>query len=73
MGEPIFLGPSNVENSWSSFLRTKDHTAWDREGIAQNPMGIIIIPVSKLSQLVKIDEVGSKTEKRLVIIFNLSF
>ena len=67
-------GPNKVLNSKCKVVVIFDHMRLHREGIAQNSEGINNIPKKVESQFNgsdKIAEVGSKTENKLVIIFNL--
>ena len=67
------VGPNNVLNSWNNFPTTKLIEITALLGIAQNIGVIINIIIVELIQLaeIKIEDEGSNTENRLVIIFNL--
>ena len=70
------FGPIKVLNSLCNVLMILFHKNDIRLGIIQKDIGIIKNPNNLLDQLrerLKIDLVGSKTENRFVIIFNLSF
>ncbi len=72
--DPIWPpGPSKVLNSWCNVVKILFHMIWDREGTNQYKLGKSRRPINILVQLrdaPKILEVGSKTENKLVIIFN---
>lgn len=68
------VGPRRVLNSLWRVRRTEFHKNWNRVGINQNDAGINKRPKNVLNQFkdkFKIVVLGSKTEKRFVIIFRL--
>jgi hypothetical protein len=67
------VGPSKVLNSLWRVKRIEFHKNWNRAGINQNEAGIRRSPKKVLNQFsdrFRIVVLGSKTEKRFVIIFN---
>lgn len=70
--KPLF--PIKILNSLWRVKIKFFHKYSIRVGINQNVIGIIVTPMNELSQLIgdeKIEEQGSKTENKFVIIFNL--
>jgi hypothetical protein len=68
------LGPNKVLNSLNKVIKIVFHKILIREGINQYEYGININPINVLNQFnekLKIVVEGSKTENKLVIIFNL--
>lgn len=66
------LGPINSLNSLCNVLVIMFHIIFVRDGISHIMVGIIIIPINVLIQFIDvfiIDDVGSNTENRFVIIF----
>ena len=69
----LFIGPRRVLNSLNNKYNTLFQIKEIREGKNQNEYGIIINPINVLIQFkdkLKIVVDGSKTENKLVIIFN---
>lgn len=68
-----FLAPKSVLNSRCKVVDNLNHKRDHRDGMAQNSKGIKIIPKKVDNQFkdkFMIEEVGSNTENRFVIIFN---
>jgi len=67
---------NKILNSMCKVLNTLNHNKDHREGIIQYNIGININPIKVDSQFkgnCMIEDVGSKTENKLVIIFKLNY
>lgn len=72
--DPRCVDPKRVLNSPCNVVVILDHNKDQREGIAQYNIGINKIPRkvdNQFKDMEKILDVGSNTENKLVIIFNL--